>query len=125
MKAGYEKQINQLRSEGLSKENMLMETYNQEKKSLDSRHQERERSLLEKIAKLEESNYGLNDKKLDLESQLKDATSRLRIIDRDYITVKRENDSFKEENTELTALKYSLEREKAALEVGATDLGSL
>lgn len=94
-----------------------METYNHDKKSLDLRHQERERSLLEKISKLEDNNHSLNDKKLDLESQLKDANSRLRIIDRDYITVKRENETFKVENTDLTSTKYRLEREVASLEV--------
>lgn len=102
-----------------------MDTYDMEKKSMEIRFSDKEKVLIDKVSKLEEFNRDLGEKRLELESQLKEASSRLRIIDRDFLTNQREYEKLKEEFRIADKAKHELERENAALAVESAQLGPL
>ena len=94
-----------------------MENYDFDKKSLETRYQEREKFLGDKLDRLENINSELTNKRMELESMLKDTTTRLRIIDRDYVVVQKDLEKMKDDSRELQKEKYDLERQNAGLSV--------
>lgn len=108
-----------MKEESLNRENKLLENYSFEKKSIEVRFSERDRVQTEKIEKLDNAYSEVSAKKMELESEIKDFHTRLRIIDRDYVACQKELEKLKDENREMQKEKYDLERQNAALSVGS------
>jgi hypothetical protein len=110
LKTDYEKTINQLKEEFLEKENRNMRSFDSEKRSAECNYQEKEKTMSDKIDRLDKQNIELREKKLEYESQIKELTSKLRLLDKQYLGVTTENEKLVDENKSLQRQQYELEK---------------
>lgn len=125
IKSAYEREKNSLISEKLSNESRLISAHEQDKKMSELKYSEKERVLGQKAEKFENMYNECNHRKMELESEIRELAGKYKILDKENLSFKMENDKLRAENSDLTKYRYELEREVASFKVYLSDAGAL